>query len=208
MADGGYDAGYAATDCFWGTDPASLVRKFLTSYDVNGFDVLDVGCGEGKNANAFANAGAQVLAIDCSDLAIANGRRLFPSNLIDWRVADASKMQWPAESFEIVVSYGLLHCLSDASSAERLIDSMQQATKVGGYNIFCTFNDRSQDLSAHPGFKPLLLGHDWYLDRYTGWSIDEASDTDLHETHPHNMIPHHHSLTRVIAKKHARHLPA
>jgi len=208
LADGGYDAGYSATECFWGTEAASLVKAFLTERDVDGFAVLDVGCGEGKNANAFAKAGASVIAIDCSDLAVANGQRLFESKLIDWRVADASSLILPADSFDVVVSYGLFHCLSDKASAERLISDVQRATKPGGYNIFCTFNDRSQDLSAHPGFEPLLLGHEWYLGNYAGWLIEQSSDKDLHETHPHNMIPHHHSLTRVIAKKHVRDLSA
>ena len=63
MTDGGYDAGYAATECFWGTDGASLVNAFLSTQRATGFKVLDIGCGEGKNANAFANAGAHVTAM-------------------------------------------------------------------------------------------------------------------------------------------------
>lgn len=203
MADGGYDAGYSATDCFWGTDAASLVREFLASNNASGLRVLDVGCGEGKNANAFALVGSRVMAVDCSELAIHNGKNLFPSNLIDWQVADVTTLNWRSEAFDIVVSYGLFHCLPNVDVAAQLISQIQRSTKPGGFNIFCTFNDRSQDLSAHPGFSPLLLNHDWYLDHYADWTIQKATDSDLHETHPHNLIPHHHSLTRVIAKKHA-----
>ncbi len=201
MIDGGYDEGYAATNCFWGPDPASLVKKFLTEQDVKGYKVLDLGCGEGKNAFAFANAGANVLAIDCSERAIQNGKSQFITDQIDWRIADASELVLPHEKFHVIVCYGLFHCFSKISALESVIAKIQDATVLGGYNIFCTFNERSQDLSAHPGFSPLLLRHSWYLERYASWSIEEASDTDLHETHPHNLIPHHHSLTRVIARK-------
>jgi tellurite methyltransferase len=198
---GGYDEGYAATDSFWGTDAASLVRQFLAEHEVAGYRVLDIGCGEGKNANALANAGAHVSAIDCSELAIQNGQRLFHSELIKWRVGDATVSRFEPEQFDIVVSYGLFHCMPDAETLTRLIEHLQAATWIGGHNIFCTFNDRSQDLSAHPGFSPLLLEHQYYLDRYVGWTILSVSDSDLHETHPHNNIPHHHSLTRMIVRK-------
>ena len=203
MVNGGYDEGYAATDCFWGTDAASLVRQFLADHEVAGLSVLDIGCGEGKNANAFAGAGAHVTAIDCSELAIQTGQRLFRSQLIDWQVGNAALVRLETEQYDVVVSYGLFHCLSNADALDELITRLQTTTRKGGFNIFCTFNDRSQDLSAHPGFEPLLLSHRWYLDRYAGWEVVTVSDSDLHETHPHNQIPHHHSLTRMIARKNA-----
>ena len=203
MTDGGYDDGYASSSCFWGTEAASLVKEFLASRDVSGLQVLDIGCGEGKNANAFAQAGASVIAIDCSELALENGKRSFKSPLIEWRLNDVMAAEWAADSFDVIVSYGLFHCLANADTAGRLITRLQNATKCGGFNIFCVFNDRSHDLSAHPGFNPLLLNHKWYLDFYSAWKVENVSDSDLRETHPHNLIPHHHSLTRVIAKKHA-----
>jgi hypothetical protein len=36
---------------------------------------------------------------------------------------------------------------------------------------------------------------------YRGWTLLHQSDEDLHETHPHNSIPHVHSMTRLIARK-------
>lgn len=200
LTSGGYDDGYAATTCFWGTEPSSLVRTFLSGVSVNGKTVLDAGCGEGKNANAFAGAGASVVAVDCSKKAIQNGQKLFTSPSISWHIGQIET--WPLEpgSFDVIVGYGLLHCLPDAAAQQRLVRRLQSATKPGGYNIICTFNDRSHDLSAHEGFSPLLLPHETYLGYYADWKIIEVSDADLHETHPHNGIPHHHSLTRLLAR--------
>ena len=68
--NGGYDAGYIACPCFWGRSPGSLVR-LLDKYivDFSGMEVLDAGCGEGKNAAFLSQRGARVRAIDVSEAA-------------------------------------------------------------------------------------------------------------------------------------------
>lgn len=201
MIDGGYEDGYKATPCFWGSAPASLVRLFLARQDVSQHKVLDLGCGEGKNAHAFALNGARVDAVDCSSKAIENGRIAFPSSNISWHIADARSWEGEDDSYDVIISYGVLHCMRNEADAAALISNMSKMTKCGGYNIICTFNDRRHDLTAHPGFSPLLAGHGWYLGQYAGWQITDASDSDLFETHPHNQIPHYHSMTRLIARK-------
>lgn len=203
MKNGGYDEGYSAVPCFWGEDPGSLVKLFLEEHSVKGDIVLDLGCGEGKNANAFVAAGATTIAIDCSQDAITNGKSIFGDGPIDWRIDDAANFaaSQSDEAYDVVVAYGLLHCMNSEAEADALINDVQRLTKSGGTVILVAFNDRSQDLSAHPGFEPLLLPHDWYAAKFGGWQTEILTDTDLHETHPHNGIPHHHSLTRLIAKK-------
>lgn len=100
--DRAYDAGYRACPCFWGREPGSLVAQALTKYDFNGKRVLDLGCGEGKNAAAAARAGARVTAIDCSELAITNGRKAFPEFDIEWQIGDVEALRWPSRSYDIV----------------------------------------------------------------------------------------------------------
>ena len=198
---GGYDDGYKAVVGFWGTTPGSLVREYLEARDVRGARVLDVGAGEGKNAAAFARAGANVTAVECSATAIMNGQLLFPREPIAWTHCDALEINYPPSSFDIVVSYGLTHCLPTEVSARKLINNLQSALVPGGTFILVSFNSRSHDLSAHPGFKPLLLQHAWFIKLFDGWRFDSLSDSLLFETHPHNSIPHHHSLTRLMATK-------
>lgn len=198
---GGYDDGYEAVTGFWGIAPGSLVQEYLATNDAAGLRVLDVGAGEGKNAAAFARAGATVLAVECSASAIRNGRKLFPNDPITWTRRDALEMVYPKNSFNVVVSYGLTHCLPSETSARILIAELQAALVPGGTFILVSFNSGSHDLSAHPGFQPLLLDHTWFVERFDGWHFDSLSDSILFETHPHNNIPHHHSLTRLTATK-------
>jgi tellurite methyltransferase len=202
--NGGYDAGYLACPCFWGREPGRLVRH-LTAYvsDFRNIIVLDAGCGEGKNAAFLAERGARVRAVDVSEAAIRNGKSAFDvkKNAIRWQVGDIRTIDLDGQQFDIVIAYGLLHCLPSELDICNAVHKLQVATRIGGYNALCALNSRSQDLSAHPDLSPTLLGHEGYMALYAGWEILEADDSDLTEVHPHNNIKHTHSLTRMLARK-------
>lgn len=161
-ADGGYDQGYRAITGFWGTAPGSLVTEFLSRHDPSGMIVVDVGAGEGKNAAAFARRGASVEAVECSSAAVRNGKVMFPDLGINWIKTDALDFKFPRSHYDVVVCYGLIHCLPSEAAARRLINTLMASVKPGGTLILVSFNDGSHDLSAHPGFHPLLLGHRWF----------------------------------------------
>ena len=205
-----YDAGYALCPCFWGRRPGRLVSeltRLLPSWQ--DLSVLDLGCGEGKNAAFAAKRGANVLAIDASRLALRNAVAAWPrvSN-IHWQHADIREIELLPNAYDVILAYGLLHCLTSESQVLRVVADIQHATIAGGFNVVCAFNSRHQDLRAHPGFVPTLLAHDDYVRLYSTWALDHSTDTDLNETHPHNGIPHTHSMTRLIARKPSHDHPA
>lgn len=201
--DGGYDIGYRSCACFWGKEPGSMVTHLLRRIgDVKGLCVLDAGCGEGKNAGWLAEKGALVRAIDVSETALASARRIWnASSQITWEQADIRSTPFLDGTYDIVIAYGLAHCLSTPQEIESTFIRLQRATKVGGYHIICSFNSRAQDLSAHPGFEPCLVPHKFYLTLYSNWSILVQTDEDLEEIHPHNNIRHTHALTRMLVQK-------
>ena len=203
MVSGGYADGYRNCPCFWGAEPASYVRRFVEiEPNLDGRRVLDLGCGEGKNARFCAQRGARVDAIDISPYAIGNAR-IFCSgaSAIRLAVADARAILPPYETYDVVIAYGVFHCMPSPESVAEVVDVMRRATRPGGYNIVCAFNAGVQDLSAHPGFQPLLLSHDTFLEFYRGWSVISSSDAVIRETHPHNGIEHEHALTRMLLRK-------
>ena len=202
-----YDEGYQRCDCFWGTTPGSYVSLLAKLFpDFRNLRVLDVGCGEGKNAAFLAVNGASVDALDISSLAIRNGRRQWPHvDSIKWILGDVGFVPLPTAYYDIVVAYGLLHCLKDEDQIRMTVGRLQNATAFGGYNVVCTFNDLHQELAeAHPGFTPCLLSHRALTAAYASWEILAEADSDLTEQHPHNNIVHTHSMTRILARK-ARH---
>lgn len=201
--NGGYDDGYRQCPCFWGTEPGSFVRLLRDQYPTfEGLTVLDAGCGEGKNAAFMAAAGAVVDAVDVSSLAIENGRRYWAACAgITWKVGDVRQIEILQDHYDVAIAYGLLHCMSSVADVLDAIVRLQNATRVGGFNVVCAFNDRRQELHAHPGFSPSLLGHADYLRAYARWEVLKQSDSDLTERHPHNNVEHSHSMTRILARR-------
>jgi SAM-dependent methyltransferase len=201
--NGGYEDGYKSCACFWGRKPGRLVEQVASMLgDVRGLDVLDAGCGEGKNAAFFAGRGATVRAVDVSVIAIEHARNWFGDIAnVSWEIADIRQSDLSPSSFDIVIAYGLPHCLASEAEVIAVLERLKMATKADGLNVVCSFNERRQELSAHPGFAPTLLHHAKYLDLYSDWQLPYQSDEDLTEVHPNNGIRHTHSLTRLIAKR-------
>jgi SAM-dependent methyltransferase len=202
---GGYDDGYRQCPCFWGKTPGKLVSALADIVpSFHGLRILDAGCGEGKNAVFFAQRGAFVRAVDVSTLALANARSAWDRAIIQmctWEQADIQELAIPTSNFDIIVAYGLLHCFRSPSLIVETVKKFQIGTKVGGYNIIVAFNNRKQDLRAHPKLRPCLVGHTDYVKMYANWQLVHVLDTDLEESHPDTNITHTHSLTRILAKK-------
>ncbi len=203
MSDGGYDIGYKQCSSFWGTNPGSLILKLDDEFKAyQGKSVLDIGCGEGKNAVYFAEKGSFVDAYDISEFALINASKVcskYPSIIL--RQSDALDIPYPEGKYDVIIAYGLFHCFKDKESVEIVLNLCLKSLTAGGLFIICAFNNREHDLSAHPGFKPLLLKHSFYTEYFSNNTIVFESDEDLHETHPHNNIPHMHSMTRLIIRK-------
>lgn len=203
MKDGGYDIGYKTCQSFWGDSPGSLIIKLddiIKEY--NGLKVLDLGCGEAKNSIYLAKKGCIIDAFDISEFAISNAKSKMSDSLnININQDDVKNLSFTQSNYNIIISYGLFHCFDDKAQVDRVVGNCLYSLKNGGYIIICAFNSRKQDLSAHPGFNPLLLDHSDYLNYFDKHEIVFESDEDLFETHPHNNIPHMHSMTRLIIRK-------
>jgi cyclopropane fatty-acyl-phospholipid synthase-like methyltransferase len=163
--------------------------------------VLDLGAGEGKNAAWLTSMGAEVEAVELSSHAIHNGKAAFGEN-VTWINDDAMKIWREPGSYDLVIAYGLLHCLPSAEIILKLMTRMRAWTAADGRCVVVAFNSRRQELeAAHPGFKPTLLAHSEYIQGFEGWAIEHESDRDLTETHPDLRIEHTHSMTRIVARR-------
>lgn len=203
MMNGGYDNGYKKCPCFWGDHPGSLLIElegFIQSFE--NLKVLDIGCGEGKNSIYLAKKGCMVDGFEVSSYALENAKTLCEEHEnIKLFKKDVTKINYPNNHYDIIISYGLFHCLASKKEVELLIKKTFSSLKKNGFYVLCSFNSRKQDLSGHENFDPLLLDHSEYVNFFEGQTIISSTDTDLFETHPHNNIPHVHSMTRIIIKK-------
>lgn len=95
--------------------------------------VLDLGCGNGRHAMYFAREGFQAAGIDISATAIewAKDWASREGFQIDFRVGDITQLPYEDQSFDVVVSHGVLdHILME--DAKRAVSEVARIIKPGG----------------------------------------------------------------------------
>jgi SAM-dependent methyltransferase len=104
--------------------------------------VLEVGCGLGTMAQAWARNGAHVTAVDLNPTSIAQTRARFSLFGLWGEIgeADARQLPFPAESFDYAYSWGVLHHSPDIA---RSIAEMMRVLKPGGGFGVMVYNRRS-----------------------------------------------------------------
>ena len=114
--------------------------------DVSGKRVLDLGCGAGENAIAFALQGAHVIAVDASTGQLQLARQL----------ADAADLAFlRADSIDLAIAVGLL---GEVDDVDRLLRQAQRVLRPGGAFVFSVDHPVSLALGrdhAAPGALPL-----------------------------------------------------
>jgi 2-polyprenyl-3-methyl-5-hydroxy-6-metoxy-1,4-benzoquinol methylase len=94
----------------------------------DGISVLDVGTGSGRHAKIAASLGARVVAVDLAD-SIDVARRNLPPEVITVQ-AEAEALPLAPESFDFVISIGVLHHLPDT---ERALRGLVRYVRPGGH---------------------------------------------------------------------------
>ncbi len=110
------------------------------SFDkTNNLKVLEVGCGLGTDGAQFAKVGADYTGIDLTDAAIELARRRFELFQLpgDFRVADAERLDFPDNSFDIVYSHGVLHHTPDTPGAIR---EVHRVLRPGGKAVVMLYH--------------------------------------------------------------------
>src|SRR5215216_6498576 len=101
--------------------------------------VLEVGCGLGTDGAQFAKAGAKYTGIDLTNAAVELAKRRF--ELFDlpgsFRVADAERLHFANNSFDVVYSHGVLHHTPNIAAAVREI---HRVLRPGGRAIVMLYH--------------------------------------------------------------------
>ncbi len=109
--------------------PLDFAKQSL-QYLKNGQSLLDIGCGDGRDADFFARNGLLVTAIDFSDEAIERVKKLNPN--IDTRMMDILSMDFPDETFDAVYAHLSVQYFDDTSTTA-IFSNIHRMLKAGGY---------------------------------------------------------------------------
>ena len=162
--------------------------------------VLDLGCGEGRNALFLAERGFDVTAVDISEHGIGKLRSQAAQRGLQVRaeVADMRRYKWDRE-FGLIISHGCLH-LIERSAWQHVLEHMKTHTAADGYNVVAVFTDR---LAPPPDLEAFCIGlfrEAELFDFYRNWKIESQQSYTIHDEHP-GGIRHTHPIDKIVARK-------
>ncbi len=206
---GFWERGYADLSAATLGGPSPEVIELASALPRN-TRVLDLGCGEGRNALYLATRGCIVIAIDRSEAAIRKLRHMADRAgvMLTADVADIATLDIDDE-YDVAMGHGILHYLTNPEWRE-LLAKVKRKTVSSGFNIYTIdyFNDeypRSDEFRAagHTNsFRPDELREffvDWDIIRYDVYAKWDG----------HPGVPMHcHPIEKLLARKPATNLPA
>ena len=139
--------------------PACAPFSSLVDYsEVKGKKVLEIGCGMGAHASVFANAGAQVTAIDLTQRAVSLTRQRFELfNIKNASVikVDAENLPFEDNSFDFVWSWGVIHHSADT---QKIVKEILRVLKPGGKVSVMVYHRHSTRYYVYGLYRGIFCG--------------------------------------------------
>ena len=182
----------------FGKPSAEIIRLAHTLAD--GSSVLDMGCGEGRNAVFLAEAGLQVDAIDISEAGIAKLMKIAADRNVEvnaW-IESMTAFQF-ARNYDLIVCHGVLHLL-DRDEWQQLIPRIKQSTNPGGVNVIAVFTDEIPPSEDMAPFTRGLFREGELTEWYVDWQIESSESYVMEDEHLDN-VKHRHPINKVVAWK-------
>ena len=162
--------------------------------------VLDLGCGDGRNALFLLQHGLRVTAVDISAKAVAklavNARAY--AELLHAEVADVREHSLRGP-YDLIIAHGLLHLMPRVDWS-RLMDGIQSDTAPHGYNVVAVFTDALPPPADLEQFMLGLFREGELLERYAGWRVVLYRSYVLEDEHP-GGVRHRHPVNKIVAQR-------
>ena len=116
---------------------AETIRDFMIS---RRHRILEIGCGEGRDAHPLLKQGFDLLATDVSPEAISFCQKRMPDYAERFRVLDcvADKTD---DTFDFIYAVAVVHMLVPDADRNAFYGFIRQHLKSGGISLICTMGD-------------------------------------------------------------------
>lgn len=201
-----YNESYAAEEYYWGKKPSAMCDRVIEIIRPSPEfrpRLLDLGCGEGRNAVYFAKQGFEVFGLDASVAGLEKTRRYAEEVGVRAETIHADIMHYEIEdTYDVIFSTGTLQYLPPEVRGERF-QHFKDSTSAGGINalsVFVTkpFIARAPDAeeTAFPYKSGELMSYYW------DWQILYCSEEIFDCVS--GGIPHKHAVNRIIARRYGK----
>jgi len=175
------------------------VKKYLEKYLRPQSEVLCVGCGPGTILQAISawQPGIRATGIDISPIRIEQARMKHAGNSqIQFHLGNATEMQFPARSFDLVYTRMLLQYLAHK---ERAVAEMVRVTKPGGHVLLQDLDGQlvwhfPEDAVMQRAVEQVThalssSGFDPFVGRKLFWLAQKAGLEEVHvQVEPYHLI--------------------
>lgn len=196
-----YDKRYDQEDYYWGVKPSAICYRILDLVPPDRtIKLLDVGCGEGRNAVFFAGRGFDVTAFDTSPVGVEKTKRLADKAQVQLEVfmADINDFRL-SETYGVIFSTGVLQYIPMEMRSE-ILGNYRKFTSPNGINALSVFV-RKPFIASAPDAEN--TSHSWIsgelLTHYQDWRIEFTTE-EIFDCMSSGIL-HQHAISRVIARK-------
>ena len=196
-----YEKWYEGDEYYWGLEPGDFLFELIKLCPpTENTKVLDIGCGEGKDAVFMAEKGYDVTAFDLTEngirktIALAHKRGVKVNAYVD----DINTFETD-EKFDIIFSTGTVQYIFDENK-ESFFKKLEKITKPNGIVFINVFVEKSF----------LELPPDWDKEEkmwksgelftyFSDWKFEKIDEVIFEDNS--GGIPHYHCMDTIICRK-------
>jgi len=133
----------------WFTQDASrIVAETMSKYGVaKSSRILELGCGEGRDARELLAQGYDLTATDVSPEAVRHCREKYPQFAEHFQVLDAVTGQAEAQ-YDFIYAIAVLHMLVEDADRLDFLNFVRDSLTEGGIALLCMLGDGSVERSS------------------------------------------------------------
>ena len=196
-----YEKWYEGDEYYWGLEPGDFLFDLIKLVPpAENTKVLDIGCGEGKDAVFMAEKGYDVTAFDLTEngirktIALAHKRGVKVNAYVD----DINTFETD-EQYDIIFSTGTVQYIFDENK-EAFFKKLEKITKPNGIVFINVFVEKSF----------LELPPDWDKEEkmwksgelftyFSDWKFEKIDEVIFEDNS--GGIPHYHCMDTIICRK-------
>jgi len=196
-----YEERYKENSYYWGKKPSGFAIKVLEYLPAaDSTTLIDIGCGEGRNAVFFARNGYIVTAYDAALTGVEKTKQLAKEAGVSLDIFQEDMTEFRLKNqYDIIFAHGVLQYLP-TTIREEFFENLKINTRKNGINVLSVFVHKPFIPKSPDGEKTshhyksgelFTYYHDWQLEYCT----EEIFDCNS------SGIWHKHAVNKMIARK-------